>query len=246
MTLRWFIGELRVALGETIDDSLLSDRALVYYVSLCLNKVKEQEIARALRRNDSTQLQSYVHTFQNIPVLEDAVRDRRYVTLPTNVYGVRNGRGVDFVAYYRIGLGANCPPEVARVQFDATTWRELLDLYQSKDPIRMPSAVRPRYIQEDGRLYLFGMEPQVKSLELGLLSSFDPATGLGMDEEVPVSPETLFDIRRMVLSLGSWVLLQPNERLLNDGRDWAVGERKPPAGPAISVNDPIMVTPTSE
>jgi len=246
MTVKQFIAEIQVALGENVDDAILNEPWLLTLTGYAVNLVLEQEITRTLRRGDQIQAVRNVMRFENVPVIDDAVNNRRYVELPDKVYDLPGGRGIDFVAYYRANQQPGCSPLVARVQFDATTWRELALLYASKDPIRMPSPERPRYIPSDGnRLYLFGMDMMQKRVELGLIIAFDPMNGVDLNGELPISPESIFNVRRLVLSMANWILMQPQERLLNDGRDTDLGAPKPQAPPIMSVNDPILTAQSS-
>lgn len=233
MTVRDFTGEIMVALGEVHDDSILNEGIIAYYTALAVNKLMGQMAGKAIKRGDYKGMTDVVSTFV-LPVQLDATTDRRYVAAP-QALSLPNARGVNFIAYYRTGLPENCPPQVARVQFDATSWRELPLLYA--DPISTPSAQRPYFIESPDRINLFGMQPQVQTVELGLVAAFDTSDPTA---EIILPPEMIFDLRRMVLMAANWALLSPNERLGNDGREFPVGAQKPQQQAPISVNDPLI------
>lgn len=239
-----FIDEIKLALGETIDDAMLDDGAIAYHTGLGINKLRKRFANRMVRGNDARGLMDFVSTFAPITLETDATLGYRYFTMPGEIYDLPNGRGIDYISYYKNDLPWNCPPQVARAQFDATTWREFRMLYA--DPIEAPSPERPRYIQDPSRCYVFGVQPQVLTVQVGLVLAFDPLSIVDLDETIPLPPEAMYDLRRLVLGAGNWILLQPNERLSNDGRDFPVGQQKPQTQVPISVNDPIIVTPPEE
>lgn len=235
MTIGELVDDVQVALGEVHDDALLPEGLIMYYVGLATNKLAAQIATKQIRRNDFKGLMGFVSTMV-VPTQLDTTLTRRYIDTPP-VLDLPNGRGIDFIAYYRNDLLENCPPQVARVQFNATSWRELPLLYS--DPITKPSAQRPYFIDGPERISLFGMQPQVTSVEVGLITTFaadDP------EADIPLPPDALFDLRRMVLMAANWSLLAPNERRLNDGADFPVGMQKPQPPPPMSVNDPLVTT----
>jgi hypothetical protein len=229
-----------VALGEGIDDAVWSDLAIEYNIRLAANKLKKQTLQKMYAKNDMKGAVDFV-TSAPYTLAFDATLEYRYATKPTDVFDLPQGSGINYISYYRPGLPQNCPPQVAKVQFYSTTWRELPMLYA--DPVQAPGERRPRYIVENDRVFIFGVNPLVTQVQMGLYLALDP-NGIDDTEDLKMSPEALFDLRRMMLTVANWTLLSPTERLQNDGRDRAVGELRPTPPPQIlSVNDPVLTTP---
>ena len=240
MTIRDFRDELKMALGEGIDDAVWSDLAIEYNIRIAANKLKKQALQKMYAKNDMKGAVDYV-TSAPYALALDATLEYRYATKPSGVFDLPQGSGINYISYYRPGLAANCPPQVAKAQFYSTTWRELPMLYA--DPLQAPSEKRPRYIVENDRVFIFGVNPLITQVQMGLYLAMDP-NSIDDTEEITLSPETLFDLRRMMLTVANWTILSPTERLLNDGRDRAAGEVRPSPPPQVlSVNDPILTTP---
>lgn len=239
MTIADFRDELKVALGEVIDDAIWSDLAIEYNIRLAANKLKKQTISKMYAQNDMRGLMDMVTTVI-LDLSTDTTLKYRETDLPSEVFDLPNGGGINYAAYYRPDLPANCPPQVAKAQFWPTTWREL-PLIQ-EDPLQRPCETRPRYIPEQGRVFFFGMNPLVKKVQMGLVLALD-ADSENPDDVIQLPAERMFDLRRIMLQTGNWVLLQPGERFTNEGADFKPGQPKPPPPPAVSVNDPVLTTP---
>lgn len=239
MTIADFRDELKLALGETIDDAIWSDLAIEYNTRLAVNKLMKQVLSKKHAANDMRSIVDMVSTVV-LDLQFDATLEYRYIDLPGETFNLPNGLGINYASYYRLGLPANCPPQVAKAQFWITTWRELPLL--SDDPLQAPSAQRPRFIPTEDQVYFFGINPLITQVQMGLVMAMDPV-GLDDTEEIRLPAESMFDLRRMMLQTGNWVLMQPAERYTNEGTDFLPGQPKPPPPPAISVNDPVLTTP---
>lgn len=235
-TVQFYINEIRSALGAVVDDTILSDYEIAQMIGYALDKMRDQTQTKAIARGDASSVVGMT-TLTVGDVAFDPTYEYYYTTMPGPVYSLPGGSGIDFMAYYRIGLPPNCPPQVARARFYPTTWNELM-LLQS-DPMMRPSPENPRYIDEDQRIWLFGISPQITKVQMGLRLAFN-SLGIKPGDPLTLQPEALFDLRRLVLSMGNWVLLQPNERLLNDGRFKNLGEQTPPPRDPASINDPLI------
>jgi hypothetical protein len=242
MTVGDFRDEIKLALGENIDDAIWSDLAIEYNIRLAANKLKKQALTKMYRANDMKSAVDMVSTVV-LTLALDPNTDYRYVTPPTESFDLPQGQGINYASYYRLGLPPNCPPQVARAQFSITTWRELMLIYS--DPLQRPSPQRPRFIPGDKRVYVFGVDPQITQIQMGLYLALD-TDSIDPTDVIALPPETMFDLRRIVLMTGNWILLTPNERLQNDGRDVAINAPKQAAPQIVSVNDPILTTPSSD
>ena len=239
MTIGDFRDELKLALGETIDDAIWSDLAIEYNIRLAANKLKKQTLSKDHAKNDQRGIIDMVSTVV-LDLQFDATLEYRFVDLPGETFNLPNGLGINYASYYLLGMPANCPPRVAKAQFWITTWRELPLLYA--DPLQAPSAERPRFIPTDDQVYFFGINPLVTKVQMGLILAMDP-NSTDETDEIRLPASMMFDLRRIMLQTANWTLMQPGERYANDGLDMKPGQPKPPPPPAISVNDPVLTTP---
>lgn len=236
-TIRDLLEDVKATLGLGIDDAEWDDGSIIYNIGVAYDKIKGQDLKRGSRSGESASDMTDVSTFL-VPLLTDTTYNRRYFQMPGPAFDVPVNGGIEYLAYYRPDIPPNCPPEVARVQYQATTWRELALLYA--DPLQKPSPERPRFIRAPNQTWVFGQSPQVTQVELGLYLSFSPLDSIDLDAQLNLPVHRVFDLRRMVLAQGNWLMLQPQERLLNDGRANNIGEPVRPSPPQISVKDPIL------
>jgi len=239
-TIRDFMSDIKATLGLGIDDAEWSDGALAYNVGLNIDLLKKQYLDRRMSRGDDRSVSQEISTFL-LPIADETETGRRYFTMPAPVFELAHGGGIAFISYVRTDLPVNCAPQVARVQYSPTTWQELMLI--EADPIQRPSKPRPRYIRGSRqRTYLFGQDADIQTLEVGLYLTFPPLTEVDIDQDIPLPAHLIEPLRRMTLQQGNWLMLQPQERLLNDGRANNVGERVPQAPRLISVNDSSQIT----
>ena len=238
MTIRDLMSDIKATLGLGIDDAEWSDGPLLYNIGLAIDKLQQQHIARQMSRGQYNTLTNEVSTF-TVPVQTDTTYNRRYFTLPGPIYDLPFNGGIDYIAYFRNDIDINCTPQVALVQYEPMSWREFALL--KEDPLQAPSPQYPRYIRSsDNNVYLFGQDPMITSVEVGLYLSFPELPTVNIDDKIPLPPALVFDLRRILLQMGNWLMLQPHERLLNDGRANNVGERVQPAPPLMSINNPTL------
>lgn len=237
-TIRDLLEDVKATLGLNIDDAEWAEGAILYNIGLAYDKIKGQDLRRHLSTGARPGEMSDVSTFK-VPVLTDPVYERQYFEMPGPLFDLPDNGGIAYMAYYRIGLPPNCPPEVARTRFYPTTWDELSLLYG--DPLQAPNEDRPRYIRAPERTWLFGLSQLIEEVEVGLYLGFPDLDSINPNTELNLPAHRVFDLRRMVLAQGNWLMLQPQERLLNDGRANDVGQRPQPTPPAMSVNDPLMI-----
>lgn len=71
--------------------------------------------------------------------------DACYFDLPSSIYSLPNGAGVNFVRYMRNNLPHGCDPAVARTPFSPITLANAFNKYQSA--YQKPTPGRPAYAQ---------------------------------------------------------------------------------------------------
>jgi hypothetical protein len=242
------ISDIAVALGFTHDDSLLGRNALGAIVINAENKLSGQDLANDLGpASNGVAAQDRLTTFPAVPVIytentNDVEWAHHYVILPAAVHDIANGAGIGFVRYHRPSIPINCPPSVARATFTQTSLGSLSALYDH--PMQRPSPSQPYFCRalDNGqeRIYIFGMDPQVSKLLLGLYVANSYLT-VDFNSEIRLPPARIFDLKRLAMQMSFWSMTIPQERLKNDGRDMEPGQQVN-APPIISVNDPAMVS----
>jgi hypothetical protein len=242
------ISDIAVALGFTHDDSLLGREALAAIVVAAENKLAGQDLANDLGpASNGVVAQDKLTTFPAVPVVytqntNDVEWAHHYLVLPAAVHDIARGAGIGFVRYHRPSLPINCTPSVARAVFTQTSLGALSAIYEH--PVQKPSHAQPYFCRafdnNEDRIYIFGMDPQVTKLLLGLYVAADYLT-VDLDSELRTPPARVFDLKRLAMQMSFWSMTIPQERLRNEGRDLEPGQQVN-APPIISVNDPAMIS----
>lgn len=245
MTYRQFVDDIMVALGYTHDDALRTRANIAFNVMMAINKVKDQFLTKAMSvdlREGADQSQTFI-----VNLATQADLNRRYFDLPVEIYSLPTDGGVDRVGYYRDNLPANCPPSAARTPFTIITTSQLAAYWGTTH--QGPNESRPYVTRESSvnngirtdRVYVWGVNPLVTQLEVGLFVAMGNVDDMPPDETINLPIEKLELIKKLVLASEGWLLNIPQDRLRNDGRDFEPGQviHTPPA---ISVNHPINVT----
>ena len=236
------------AMGFDHDDALRNRLALMYNCHLGILKLKKQTITKRLNTGDHQAVSDMVSTFI-VPVVHNDVADdvvtdfdAVYFDLPTTVYSLDGGQGINAIRYLRNDIPLNCPPGFALTTFTGTTLAGLGTIYGSA--YQKPNTARPYYARARAntpagpkdRVYLFGVDQSINHLVVALFAIPDFTT-LDPDAPVDLPDEMLMTLKKMVMDLEGWALQIPQERLQSDGRDFQPGEVVR-TRPLQSINDP--------
>ena len=236
------------ALGYDHDDALRNREAIMYVAHLGILKLKKQVLAKRLDVGDVLAISDMTSTYI-VPVVHNNVADdvasdwdSVYFDLPTTVFSLDDGRGINAIRYLRNELPMNCPPAFALTPFTQTTLASLPVIYGSA--YQKPNTSRPYYARARAntttgikdRVYVFGLDSSINNLLVALFAIPDFTT-LDPDAPVDLPDEMLLTLRKMLLDSESWVMQLPQERLKNDGRDMEPGEIAR-VSRLTSVNDP--------
>lgn len=221
MTLFNIADEIAVALGMIHDDSRMNRIALAYNVKIAIDKVRDQIITKSISLGgDQRQAADMLEVFTVTPAWHPADAtinwDYHFFDLPRALYSLPGDGGLNWVRYNRAGLPRNCPPTVASAVFTHTTLGALSGLYGST--YQSPKNTRPYVARDKDRVYLFGVDPQVRSLLVGLYCTLPDLTEIDPNAEIDIPAEYLLTVKKMVIDACRFSLLVP-ERLKNDGRD---------------------------
>ncbi len=143
--------------------------------------------------------------------------------------------GLAWVRYHRTNLPAHCPPDIAGRPFNHTTIGALSNLYNLA--YKRPEPQRPYVARDRYRVYVFGVNDLVTKLHVGLFCTLPDMADMDPDAELPLPPDVIYDIRRMVIDSARLSLLIP-ERLQNDGADIKEPVR---TEKQVSINDAINI-----
>lgn len=244
MTYGEFVNDILVALGMNHDDALRTRRNVAFNVLMAINKVKNQSLSKHLGqdwRDGAEQAQTFIVT-----LFTQADLNRRYFDLPVDIYDLPTDGGLDRVGYYRNNLPANCTPAVARTPFTIVTTSQLAAYYGTTH--QSPNESRPYVTRETSvnngvrtnRVYVWGVNPLVTQLEVGLFAALADVDDMPPDQEINLPVDKLDLIKKLVLASEGWLLNIPQDRLRSDGRDFEPGQQVH-TPPAISVNHPINI-----
>ena len=70
----------------------------------------------------------------------------------------------------------------------------------------------------------------------------DQPPGVDPDDPADIPADMVYLIKRHMLDMERWILLTPQQRLQNDGRDFKPGEQPLQPPQMVSVNDPTLTT----
>ncbi len=238
-------------MGFDVDDANRSDESILYNVVLAVNKIRKRSLGKARESWDLRINSDFVSTFIVPVTYRDAPDgsvtewDALYFDLPTSVYSLSHDAGVSFIRYLRNEIPCGCPPAVARNPFTGTTLSSVHALrnsaYQAPKPSTPYFARATEVVNgvSKDRVYLFGPPCDTKHLLVGLVAAPSYET-VNPDDQIPLPPEHMADLKPMLLAMEAWLLQIPQERLRNDGRWGEPGEVTRAESPT-SVNSPLSL-----
>lgn len=243
MTLFNIADEVAVALGYTTDDARMNRIALAYNVKIAVDKVRDQIITKSIsiggdQRQAADMLEVFVVNTAWHQAADQNDWNYHYFELPRKLYSLPGDGGLNWVRYNRNDLPRNCTPSIARAVFTHTTLGALSGLYGST--YQMPSNVQPYVARDKDRVYIYGVDPQVKTLLVGLYCTLPDFTSINPNEDVDIPEEYLLTVKKMVIDTCRFSLMVP-ERLKVDGRDLEPNQQIRTER-LSSINDPANIS----
>ncbi len=241
MTLEELTGDIMVSMGYTHDDAR-SRIAVMANVKMAVDKVLGQLISKAVSKSDFGSISDSLSVF-TVPVEyheagDDTMDfDHHSFTLPVELYSLQGDMGLAWIRYNRNGLPKNCPPQLARARFSGTTLGAMSGIYAS--PYQHPCEKTPWFARDKDRVYVFGVNPLVKVLLVGLYCTLPDMADVDPNAELPLPADSVYSVKRLVMEAERWVFQIPQQRLHNDGRDLepANGNK---LDKIIGLNDPLI------
>ena len=204
-TLRQVVYDMLNDFRQLHADADITPFQMAYWVLIHADRLRKQHIEKI----DSG---AFVVRF-DVPVEVEPVTDRKYFTLPANVYDFNRDEGINYVTYSSDIDWEK--PVFASTQFTRTSPSKSRRLYFRED--ERPAPDNPYFYRMKDRVYLLGVEPiDFETVEIGLYSTLEP-NDMNMDLDQPFDfvQDLIPILKRQVLDLGAWVINVPKD-LQND------------------------------
>lgn len=231
--------EVMMSLGLSHDDARINRIAMAYYVLIAVDKLNARRLTKDSStdiRQASDRLEQFIVDLQlNDPLIPWPCM---YFNLPAELYDLPFDGGLAWVRYHRTNLPPHCPPSIAGRPFSHTTLGALSNLYEQA--YKRPDPRRPYVARDKYRVYVFGVNDLISKLHIGLFCTLPDMADMDPDAPLPLPPDAISDVRRMVIDSARLALLIP-ERLANDGRDLTEPVR---TEKQVSINDGINIVDT--
>lgn len=248
MTWGDIVEDVLITCGYNHDDALRNVPNGMFSLGMILDRLKKQRIEKDLMSGFGSKGSTYsVTIFNNVPVtLEPGLNNRAYFNLPSDVYDIQMNGGIEYITYNRT---SGCQDNLVGRHFTLTSPAEVDNLAGSA--MQAPSEYTPYYFRaryRNGtttfadRVWLIGISPLVKTVEIGIYMTLGPIEQLNPDDPADIPADMVYLIKRHMLDMERWILLTPQQRLQNDGRDFKPGEQPLQPPQMVSVNDPTLTT----
>jgi len=238
--------DILTTLGYTHDDRARHRESILFNIGLVASRLRRRSIDKQLRSGSDDGLISDA-TMYRVPLFQEQyVQDRTYFNLPASIVDARVNGGV---AYIRYCDNSGCGDTLVGKQFTMASPNELSvrnGMELEKPSPSVPYYFRARISTGEGiitnRVWLVGVSPLVKCLEVGLYLAVDLSDPMAdPDEQLPIPDDQVYLVKRMVLDMERFALLVPQERLSNDGRDFKVGQQPLQPPNTMGINAPINI-----
>lgn len=201
---------------QQFDDKEFQIPHIVFWIQTIANRLTAQHSKKFMTG-------AFSSTFDNILIqkattssVPDTIKDRKFVTLPENVFDLENDKAIQYISY-ELNTGCAERPAFTSVFFQPTT---VMKAYRLEyNPYESPKPSNPYFYRVKNKVYLLGIECiDVPSVEMCLLTAQDPTDVCDIDDEVRLPDELVPILRAEILSLGRFALQIPRERI-NEGSD---------------------------
>jgi hypothetical protein len=206
-------------LKQVYDDKQITEYHVLWYVStigsLLLKQHLDNEYGRTGRMSGR-----YLSIFPDVEVIttpvasKNVVPNRKYVSLPAILLDFDFERAVHYITYYRTVEGD--APAFQNIQFQRTTPGIAQGLNAT---FEKPTPDNPYFYIVGNNVYFLGVENvKVDKVEMGLFLALDPRTVVSMEDDCPLPPHLVSQLKYQIINLGRFVLSIPQDKV-NDGND---------------------------
>jgi len=212
-TIRILAGDLHKSLKQTFDDADISFSQVVHWAQFFVNKY----VQRSIQSIDSG---LYLSIFPDVPVQEfvanvqpNEVKGRKYILLPDSIHDLDDDGGIKYISYS--DKEGACAPGFTGKRFTRTTPTKARRLYMNV--YEVPSPQNPYFYRVRNNTYLLGIEEiNVKYVEVGLYTTFDPFSACDLDAELWMDEAQIAYVFKSVVDIGRFIMLIPSDTL-NEG-----------------------------
>lgn len=209
-TLRQLVNSVEIHLQQTGDDEKIPPNQLVLWGMWLVNKYRSYKY-------HTTESGAYLTIMPSVAVIKasasstDIIAGEKYSTLPNAILDLEGDRGIDYISYARGDYPDNVDLGVIG-RFTRTSPQKARRLYYSK--YEKPAADNPYWYLHGTYVGYLGIgNVNISTVEMGLITSFDPFSAHDIDDELPILSEFGDEIFKDMTELGRFALLIPEERL---------------------------------
>lgn len=228
----WY--DIKRDLKQNKDDLEIPDAQGYYWTLMVADRLRMQHI---VKRRSGAFLTTFV-----VPVEADLVfTERRYITLPRNVYDLDLDAGIQSLSYF---VSDATSPDFKRVEMFRTDPSRLRT--RNMSAYQKATATHPYFWREHSRLYFDGVHPDLDKIEAKLLTTLPTLSEVDaenlLDEPLDFPVELLFPLKEAIKGMGRFALALPGQYLINDGTNRNTGQVAGVPEKTTSVNDPLVNT----
>jgi len=213
-TLRQLVSSVDIQLGQVPDDEKIPTNQLYLWGMWLANKYMSYKYQAADSGAYLTIMPEVTVVKASATTTPDIIAGEKYVVLPRNVLDLDLDRGIEYITYSRNDYPPNVDLGVMGrfTRINATKARKL---YYSK--YETPSASNPYWYRHNNYVGFLGIRNiNISTVEMGLITSFDPFVTHSIDENLDVLSEFGDEIFKDMVELGRFALLIPEDRT-NEG-----------------------------
>ena len=204
-------------LRQIYDDKQITEYHVLWYVSTIGSLLLKQHLDNEYNRTGRMSGR-YLNVFPDVKILTsptntgNIVKGRKYIELPAILLDFDFEKAVHYVSYSL----SNKPPEFQTIQFSRTTPAIAQRLNAT---FETPTADNPYFYLVGNIMYFLGLEEaNVESVEMGLFTAIDPRAVASMEDDCPLPPHLISQLKYQIINLGRFVLSIPSDKV-NDGND---------------------------
>ena len=202
MTYRYAISDCEKMLEQVIANRKFPVSQILFWILCIADRLKSQHIPKL-------ESGAFIHEYDQIPVITDALTGRKYINLPSGIYDFNLDEGINYLSYdYTVD---GCVAPFTSTTFSRTSPSTSKRLYWTEEEKPTPS--NPYFYRIGDRVFLLGTECiTIVNLEGGFMSTFNPATTCNIDDEFDFPQELYHILKMQLLDMARFGLAVPNNR----------------------------------
>jgi hypothetical protein len=231
-TIRNLVSSVDLQLKQTSSESTIPLTQIYLWATYFINKYMSFKY-------QTTESGSYLSIFPSVSVIKsnsnvvpNIIAGEKYSILPRNIYDFPDDRGIDYITYSRSEYPDNVDLGYIGT-FMRTSPSKAKRLYYSK--YEKPSPANPYfYIHGNYVGYLGIKDLNISTVEMGLITTFDPFQDHDIDDNLPILYDFGDEIHKDMFEMGRFALLVPEDRIQDAASN--INPEQVPQARAVSVN----------